>query len=237
LRKDAIIEYLRNSNRVKQARSLRSKKNGALNDLIFLVRLLFQKSPSQFMNRNPAYKKYDIGDYSYGFPEVLDSGVGTKLKIGKFCSVSPGVKILLSAEHQVSSVTTYPFDVFWSGAKGPVSKGDVLIGNDVWIGYGSIILSGVKIADGAVVGAGSVVASDIPAYGIAVGNPARIIKYRFEPFHIEYLLRLRWWDWPFDKILEWRSSLMDLDGQRRLSEYISSVELQNNPRGQESVCP
>lgn len=226
-----VIDYLRTSERVKRARALRSEGHTGINiikDLLFLVRILILKGPSQLMNRNPAYEKYDIGNYSYGFPEVLDSGVGAKLKVGKFCSIGSGVKILLSDEHRISSVTTYPFDVFWSGANNPPSKGDIVIGNDVWVGYGAIILSGVTIGDGAVVGAGAVVSRDVPAYAVVVGNPARIIKYRFDSSLIEYLLRLRWWDWPINKIRGWQPLLIDVDGQHGLREYMTSVQLENN---------
>jgi len=180
------------------------------------------------MNRNPAYVKYDIGNYSYGFPEILDSGVGAKLKIGKFCSIGSGVKILLSDEHRISSVTTFPFDVFWSGANNPPSKGDVVIGNDVWVGYGAIILSGVTIGDGAVVGAGAVVSHDVPAYAVVVGNPARIVKYRFDSSLIEYLLWLRWWDWPINKIRKWEPLLIDVNDQHGLREYMVSVQMEKN---------
>ena len=110
-----MIDYLRTSGQFKSVRALRFSGQGTvgtIKSLLSLIRLLVLKSPSQFMNRNPAYEKYAIGDYRYGFPEVLDSGVGTKLSVGKFCSFGPGVKILLSDEHQVSSVATYPFDVF-----------------------------------------------------------------------------------------------------------------------------
>jgi acetyltransferase-like isoleucine patch superfamily enzyme len=228
---DAVVEYLQSSEQIKQARALRTEKHGivrVITSFFFLIRLLFQKSPSNLMNRNPAYEMYDVGNYSYGFPEVLDSGEGAKLRIGKFCSFAPGAKILLSAEHQVSSVTTYPFDVFWGGVKGPPSKGNVAIGNDVWVGYGAIILSGVTIGDGAVIGAGAVVSHDVPAYAIAAGNPARIIKYRFDERLIEYLLRIRWWDWPIKRIQELYPLLTDVDGDSRLAELMDSTKLENN---------
>jgi acetyltransferase-like isoleucine patch superfamily enzyme len=221
LDKAELIEYLRASEKLKRARALRAEKKGrfgALSSPFFLIKLFFQKDPSMFMNLNPAYNKYNIGNYSYGFPEIIDSRQGANLKIGKFCSFATGVKILLSAEHQTTSITSFPLDVFWGGSKGYPSKGDVVIGNDVWVGCGVTILSGIKIGDGAVIGAGAVVTHDVPPYAVAVGNPAKIIKYRFDPSSIEYLLQLRWWDWPMNKILERKPWLMDVEGENRLGE-------------------
>lgn len=182
---------------------------------------LFLKEPSKFMNRNPKYKDYDIGAYSYGFPEVFDSKTGKTLKIGKFCSFASNVTILLSDEHKISSISTFPLDVFWGNEK-PFSKGDIIIGNDVWFGYGAIILSGVTIGDGAVVGAGTVVSHDVPAYAVVVGDPARIVKYRFEPEQIKQLLKIKWWNWSYIKIRQQQSLLMDVDGKNRLKEMLDS---------------
>jgi acetyltransferase-like isoleucine patch superfamily enzyme len=228
LDKAELIEYLRSSEKLQRARFLRSEKKGRLGPLsgpFFLIKVFFQKDPSMFMNLNPAYNKYNIGNYSYGFPEIIDSRQGANLKVGKFCSFAAGVKILLSAEHQIYSITSYPLDVFWGGLKGYPSKGDVVIGNDVWVGCGVTILSGITIGDGAVVGAGAVVTHDVPPYAVAVGNPAKIIKYRFDPSSIEYLLKLRWWDWSMNKILERKPWLMDVDGQHRLEEMIQESEI------------
>jgi acetyltransferase-like isoleucine patch superfamily enzyme len=240
LGQNGLVDFLRNSARVKQARALSSEEPGGLpfiKEILFLIKLMFLKGPSQIMNRNPLYNKYVIGRYSYGFPEVLDSGSGARLRIGKFCSFASGVKILLSAEHQISSVTTYPFDVFWKGVSGPSSKGDVVIGNDVWVGFGAIILSGVTVGDGAVVGAGAVVSNDVPPYAVVVGNPARIVKYRFDPISIKYLLQIRWWDWSTDKIRERQPFLMDVDGHRRLVEQMIAGQVEKNLNAKKSDNP
>ena len=149
----------------------------------------------------------EFGQYTYGKPVILQYGEGAMLRVGKFCSIADDVKILLGGNHRTDWITTYPFPALaedWPEAKGikghPQSKGDVLIGNDVWIGYGATILSGVRIADGAAIGARSVVVRDVEPYAIVAGNPAAAIGKRFDESVVEALLKLRWWDWPPEKI-------------------------------------
>lgn len=137
---------------------------------------------------------------------MIARGEGKSLSIGKYCSISTQVLIFLGSEHRTDWVSTYPFPILWKEAgsiKGhPSSKGDVSIGNDVYIGYHVIILSGVTIGDGAVIGAGSVVTKDVPPYAIMAGNPATIIRYRFDEETIRRLLEIKWWDWPDEKVKE-----------------------------------
>ena len=112
--------------------------------------------------------------------------------------------IFLGGEHRSDWVTTYPFNVLdprFTHIKGhPHSKGDVVIGNDVWVGRGAAILSGVRVGDGAVIGAYAVVVRDVPAYGIVAGNPAKLLRTRFSDAIIEELEDVRWWDWPDERI-------------------------------------
>ncbi len=150
--------------------------------------------------------QYSIGDHTYGKPRVLSWGEGATLKIGKYCSISTHVIIFLGSEHRVDWVSTYPFPFLWKEARSitghPATKGDVIIGNDVWIGYGVTILSGVTIGDGAAIGACSLVAKDIPPYAIVAGNPAQIVRYRFDEGTIKRLLQIKWWDWPEHQVRE-----------------------------------
>ncbi len=143
------------------------------------------------------YPQYDIGRHSYGNPEIRTWKEGSTLKIGAFCSIAKGVKIFLGGEHRIDWATTYPFPALWDCARNisghPRTKGDVTIGNDVWIGTESIIMSGVTIGDGAVVGARSVITKDLDPYAIWAGNPACFIKKRFPEIIIEELLQLKWW--------------------------------------------
>ncbi len=134
---------------------------------------------------------------------------GDKLKIGKFCSIACGSKFLFtSANHTLSSLSTYTFPIFFDewglDAKNIRSawdnKGDIVIGNDVWIGYEAVILSGVTIGDGAIIGTRAVVTKDVPPYTIVGGVPAKPIRRRFDDETIAELLRLRWWDWDREKI-------------------------------------
>ena len=154
-------------------------------------------------------KKYFIGEYTYGHPKILFENNDSNLIIGKFCSIADNVTIFLGGNHRTDWITTYPFNILnddFPKAKKisghPSSKGDVVIGNDVWIGRNVIILSGIKIGDGAVIAAGSVVTKHVGCYEIWGGNPARLLKKRFKDDEINNLLKLKWWDWKIEKINE-----------------------------------
>ena len=146
----------------------------------------------------------EVGNYTYGSDKLDIIGIesGKKVKIGKFCSIADGVTIFIGANHRVDWFTTYPFghiheNEFSKVKKDqghPSTKGDVIIGNDVWIATKAVIMSGVKIGDGAVVGAYSIVTKDVPPYTIVAGNPAKQIRKRFDDMVINKLLELKWWD-------------------------------------------
>ena len=133
---------------------------------------------------------------------------GDKLIIGKFCAIAKGVEFIMNgANHRMASATTYPFNIFgngWEKATPAPSdlplKGDTVVGNDVWFGQNVTVLPGVHIGDGAIVGANSVVSKDVPPYCIVGGNPAKIIRKRFDDVTVAFLLRLKWWDWSAEKI-------------------------------------
>ena len=136
---------------------------------------------------------------------------GDKLVIGKFCSIACGAKFLFtSANHTLRSLSTYPFPLFfeeWGLDRAHVpqawdNKGDIVVGNDVWIGYEAILLSGVTIGDGAIIGTRAVVTQDVPPYTIVGGVPAKPIRRRFDDATIDALLHLRWWDWPREKLAQ-----------------------------------
>jgi len=168
---------------------------------------------------------HNIGVYSYGTPTII--GVGeARLRIGKFCSISGGVTIFLGAEHNTDWISTYPFsdaNFTWWAAQGihghPRTKGDVVIGNDVWIGYKATIMSGVTIGDGACIGAHSVVTKDVPAYAVVAGNPAQLVRYRFGEEDIRFLLDLAWWNLPDDKIKAVIPILMSGDIEKLKEAY------------------
>lgn len=158
-----------------------------------------------------------VGDYSYyddpidpeGFERnVLYNYGSDRLIIGKFCAIATGVKFIMNgANHKLDGISTYPFPIFghsWEKAMDKLmnlpSRGDIIIGNDVWIGYEAVIMPGVKISDGAVVAAKSVVVKDVPPYTIVGGNPALVLRQRFSDAEIAQLLELKWWDWEIDKV-------------------------------------
>jgi lipopolysaccharide transport system ATP-binding protein len=147
-----------------------------------------------------------IGEYTYGNPQIFIWTDRYHVHIGKFCSIDDNVKILVDGDHRLDWVSTFPFGHIIPSIRKNIDhhkgKGDVIIGNDVFIGYGSIVHSGVKIGDGAVVGAGSVVTEDVDNYEVVTGNPAKHVKYRFSEESIEKLMRIKWWDWDIEKISE-----------------------------------
>lgn len=152
-----------------------------------------------------------LGRRSYGDPRIWrwldDDGtwLGGDVHIGAFCSIAEGVAIFTGGEHNTSWVTTYPVRVMY-GLEGahhdghPRSRGDVIIGNDVWLGAESRIMSGVTIGHGAVVGAGAVVDRDVRPYAIVTGNRATEVRRRFDDATVDRLLEMAWWDWPDERI-------------------------------------
>ena len=161
-------------------------------------------------NVKPAIKNKNIivGDFTYFADTDFEKHVthhydfiGDKLIIGKFCQIAAGVNFIMNgANHQMNAVTTFPFYIFegWKQQVPPLNKmplkGDTIIGNDVWIGQNVTILPGVHIGDGAIIGLNSVVGSDIAPYTIVAGNPAKVIRKRFDNQLIKLLLKLKWWD-------------------------------------------
>ena len=168
----------------------------------------FATDPAQFEKNNVLYQ----------YPVNRD-----RLIIGKFCSIACGARfIFTSANHTQRSLATYPFPIFyeeWGLDVGQVAsawdnKGDTVVGNDVWIGYEAVILSGVHIGDGAIIGARAVVTKDVPPYTIVGGVPAGIIRKRHDEATIARLQHARWWDWPFERIRRALPAIMsgDVDG-------------------------
>lgn len=157
---------------------------------------------------------WSIGDYTYGVP-YIHWPEGAKLRIGKYCSIAQKVEIFLGGNHRTDWVSTFPFPYIDPQAAPhdghPSSRGDVVIGNDVWIANSVIIVSGVTVGNGACLAAGSVVGRDIPAYCVAGGNPARPLRQRFSDRHIARLEAVAWWDWPTERIRRHHPLLMSGD--------------------------
>jgi len=170
-----------------------------------------------------------VGDYTYydDFEDVHNfeknvkyhfDFIGDKLIIGKFCMIASGVNFIMNgANHLTNAITSYPFAVFgkdWENAmedKSYPNKGDVIVGNDVWIGYNATIMAGVKIGDGAIIAANSNVVKDVEPYNIVGGNPAKRIKKRFSDETITKLLEIKWWDWDIEKITKNVQYLTDIN--------------------------
>ncbi len=195
---------------------------------------LEKSSPTEFQHQFAAhfharYKKrpdFRYGTFSYGMPVIRDWGQkpgGPKVTIGNYCSFGKNVQIMLDGDHHPNWVTCYPLPSTFPGIMPHklTAKGDVVIGNDVWLGSDSIILPGVTIGDGAIVGAGAVVSRDVPAYAVAVGNPARVVRQRFNDTQIAALLQIAWWQWPEDKVKQFMPLLCQPD----IDEFIKAAQV------------
>ncbi|MBD2035556.1 CatB-related O-acetyltransferase [Leptolyngbya sp. FACHB-321] len=193
---------------------------GEFKDACFIGDLTDEDTAITRLKTNPKnlslqerFPEYQFGRGTYDTDlQILSWGEGATLRIGSFCSIAAGVQILIGGEHRVDWITTYPFNVLWKAGEQitghPMTKGDVDIGNDVWIAQEAVILSGVKIGDGAVIGARAVVAKDVPPYSIVVGNPARVIRHRFDKEIIQKLLEIKWWNWDDAQIEEFLPKLL-----------------------------
>lgn len=173
-----------------------------------------------------------VGDYTYydDFEDVANfeknvkyhfDFIGDKLIIGKFCQIASGATFIMNGgNHLTDGISTFPFQIFgeaWADAmegKSYPTKGDTIIGNDVWIGYDATIMPGITVGHGAIIATKAVVTKDIPPYAIVGGNPAKVIKMRFSESKIEKLLALAWWDWPIERITQNVKALVEgeLDG-------------------------
>jgi acetyltransferase-like isoleucine patch superfamily enzyme len=171
----------------------------------------------------------EVGEHSYGgFKVLVFSGDSARVKIGKWCSIASDVEIMPGGNHRIDTVTSYPMRQYlvpdhMERVGKPWSKGDVTVGNDVWIGQGAKILGGVTIGDGAVVAAWSVVSKDVPPYAIVAGVPARVVRKRFSEQTIESLLRIGWWDWDDATVLARIDELTSTDLEAFARKYDSSV--------------
>lgn len=167
-------------------------------------------------------KNIIIGDYTYY--DDIDGNIynfeknviyhydflGDKLIIGKFCQIASCVRFLMNGIfHMIDSISTFPFSIFSNYISQNFSKkihypnkGDTVIGNDVWIGYNATFMPGVHVGDGAIIGANANITKNVPPYSIVGGNPAKLIRYRFNENETRDLLEIKWWDWDIEKILE-----------------------------------
>jgi virginiamycin A acetyltransferase len=187
-----------------------------------VMKKIFSRSTPFFMKDNTRYSKYEIGEWTYGKPRIRSWREGATLKIGRFCSIADGVTILIGGEHRVDWVTTFPINILFGVERVPGlprTKGDVVIGHDVWIGQDALILSGVQIGNGAVIAARSIVKDNVLPYSIVAGNPAKHIKFRFSKSIIDDLQKIAWWDWPLSKIEEAWPLLLSSDIEAFIARY------------------
>ncbi|MFF5208233.1 CatB-related O-acetyltransferase [Streptosporangium sp. NPDC000396] len=165
------------------------------------------------------YTYYDDPEHATEFEQrnVLYGYGPEKLIIGKYCAIATGTRFIMAgANHPTMGVSTFPFTIFggeWTERTLDImtampTRGDTVVGNDVWFGYNTLVMPGVRIGDGAVIATGAVVTSDVPPYSVVGGNPGRVVKRRFEDADVERMLRAAWWDWPVELVTEHVRTIM-----------------------------
>ena len=163
------------------------------------------------------FEEYNVL-YNYDFAKV-------KLVIGKFCAIAAETRFIMTGDHKLDAISYLPFSIFGHGWEVAFNvydlpvKGDIIIGNDVWLGYDSLIKNGVTIGHGAIIAARAVVVKDVPSYAIVAGNPAKVVKMRFDDSTIERLLKIAWWDWKIEQINENLTLICNLDVDRLEAAY------------------
>lgn len=174
-------------------------------------------------------KSVSVGRFTYGVSNIfIHTWVEPEtLKIGRYCSIAGNVQVYMGGSHRTDWISTYPFGTIYHDylkskrvPGHPKSNGDVVIGNDVWIGYGATIMSGLSIGDGAVIGANAHVVKDVPPYAIVSGNPAQIIRSRFSPKIIDLLLQWRWWEFSYLQVDQLVKYLCASPDEMKLNELM-----------------
>ncbi len=182
----------------------------------------WRKDKKQFGTRyKKRYQKYDIGEYTYGAPVIYDYETES-LKIGRYCSIGPNVTLILGGNHRTDWITTYPFNAKFHDFRHIDShkpKGGLTIGNDVWIAANVTILSGVTVGNSSIIAAGSVVVKDVPAYAIVAGNPAKVVRMRFEQNVIEKLEATKWWEKSYQELKPYMELLMSGKAEEFIKEF------------------
>lgn len=188
------------------------------------IEKLLGKPARSLLNFRKQYPDYSIGINNYGVPNIKNPHDKATLKIGSYCSIAPNVKIYMGGMHRTDWVTTYPFPAFIRDTghikNWDITHGDVIIGNDVWLCANCVILSGVTIGHGAVVANSSIVTKDVPPYAIVGGNPAKLIRWRFDENTRSVLLDSKWWDWPEAEVL----SIVDKLCSDNIADFLEYIK-------------